>query len=109
MPVHAANDDQLRHLIYSNEYTVVKYTSPTCDICKSLTPFYQQFSERGDFKNVLFLHIDADENPLARQFLAERATPLMVTYHNGIVLEANTVYNVEDMTRMLEKLLHASD
>ncbi len=51
------------------------------------------------------MKIDAEENPIAKQFLAERATPLMVLYHKATVFEANTVYTIEDMKAMLNKLL----
>ncbi|HYF01752.1 MAG TPA: thioredoxin family protein [Patescibacteria group bacterium] len=108
MPVRTADDDQLRHLIYSHDYAVIKYTSPTCEVCQALGPHYHDLSEQGKYSNFLFLKIDAEENPIAKQFLAERATPLMVTYKHATVLEADTVYTIEDMVKMLDKLMAVS-
>jgi thiol-disulfide isomerase/thioredoxin len=105
MPVTTADDNQLRHLIFSHPYAVVKYTSPTCEVCQALAPHYVRLSDEDAYKDFLFLKIDAEENPIAKQFLAERATPLMVLYHNATVLEAKTAYTIEDIIAMLNTLL----
>jgi thiol-disulfide isomerase/thioredoxin len=105
MLIQTINDQQLRHLVYSRDYASVKYTSPTCDICKSLSPGYEELSERKEYSNILFLRIDSGENPTAKQFLAEQATPLIVVYHKGVVIKAGSVATVGDMTALLDELL----
>jgi thiol-disulfide isomerase/thioredoxin len=105
MAVIPAADEQLRHLVYAHDCAIVKYTSPTCSVCQDLAPFFEQLSNEEKYKDLLFLSIDSEQNQIAKQFLAERATPLVVTYHNGTVLEANTAYTVEDMQRMLDTLV----
>ncbi|MES2767086.1 MAG: protein disulfide isomerase family protein [Bacteroidota bacterium] len=108
MPVVTADDNQLRHLIYAHDFAVVEYTSPTCLVCQALIPHYEKLSNEEKYKGFLFMSIDADENPIAKQFLAERETPLMVLYHKATVLESNTVYTIEDMVELLEKIVEIS-
>ncbi len=105
MPVITTDDNELRHLIYSKENAAVKYTSPTCELCKKLAPTYEEISNDPTYKSILFIKIDADENPVAKAFVDERATPLLVTYHKGVVMEASPVATDDDIVRMLEKLL----
>ena len=105
MPVIKADDNQLRHLIFSHEYAIVEYSSPTCEVCQALAPHFEKLSTEKAYNDIFFLTIDAEENPIAKQFLAERATPLMVLYHKATVLEAKTVYTIEDITTLLDKLL----
>lgn len=105
MSIQTVDDEQLRHLIYSCEYAAVKYTAPTCETCNKLAPAFEALSGKREYNSILFLRIDADENPTAKQFLAERATPLMVVYHNGMVVKADTAYTIDDITAMLDELL----
>jgi thiol-disulfide isomerase/thioredoxin len=105
MAVIPADDEQLRHLVYAHDCAIVKYSSPTCSICKELAPHYEELSEKSEYSGLLFLSIDSEQNQIAKQFLAERATPLVVTYHNGTVLDADTAYTVADMERLLNKLV----
>ncbi|MES2767082.1 MAG: thioredoxin family protein [Bacteroidota bacterium] len=104
MPVITVNDTELRHLIYSKENAAVKYTSPTCEICKKLAPTYEEISNDPNYKSIFFVKIDANENPVAKEFLDERAMPLLVTYHKGVVMEASPAATEEDILRMLKKL-----
>ncbi len=105
MPVITVDDNELRHLIYSKENTAVKYISATCAICKELAPTYEDFSNNKEYSSILFVKIDAKENPVAKEFLEERETPLLVTYHKGIVIEANPAATPADIQRMLQLLL----
>lgn len=105
MPVIPADDEQLRHLIYAHDYAVVKYTSPTCPVCQELAPHFARFSDEEKYRGLLFLSIDSEQNEIAKQYLAERATPLVVTYHTGTVVEAETAYTVEDIQHMLDRLV----
>ncbi|MES2767080.1 MAG: thioredoxin family protein [Bacteroidota bacterium] len=105
MAIQTIDDEQLRFLIYSREYTSVKYTSPTCEICKNLAPEYDKLSKQQEYSSILFLRIDSGENPTAKQFLAEQATPLIVVYHKGVVVKAGSVTTVEDMEAILDELL----
>jgi len=107
MLIQTINDQQLRYLVYSRDFASVKYTSPTCDICKSLSPDYDKLSKRKEYSKILFLRIDSGENPTAKQFLAEQATPLIVVYYKGVVVKAGSVATVEDMEAILDDLLES--
>lgn len=105
MAIQTIDDEQLRYLIYSREYASVKYISPTCSICKDLAPAYDGLSKKEEYSSILFLRIDSDENPTAKQYLAEQSTPLIVVYHKGVVVKAGSVATIEDMEAILDELL----
>ncbi len=105
MSVITTDDNELRHLIFSKDHTAVKYTSPTCELCKKLAPVYEEISNKPSYQSILFIKIDADENPVAKVFVDERAMPLLVTYHKGVVMEASPAATDDDIVRMLQKLL----
>ena len=105
MAVHETNDAGLPNFVCRHTQVIVKFTAEDCPICKELSPVYQELSEEERFRDVIFLRLDAEENPIACKEVKQNGTPFMVTYRNGSLVDHKLATQIEDILNILEKLL----
>ncbi len=107
------SDKHLSERIHSQEKVAVSYFSPLCETCIVLTPQLRKLEQDHAYNDVLFLEINAEENPIAKRSVDFREMPLVTTYHNGEIVQASPVYDIDGITAMIENLdhphLHNSD
>lgn len=104
MAIFAANDENLREHIHENSCVFVTYMSPTCGICESLMPSIRLLSQKPQYENIVFIEIDADENPVAKLEMHEKQLPFVNTYKKGLLIECDTVSTEYDVMKKLAKL-----
>lgn len=104
MPVISANDDTVRDHIGSNSCVFVTYMSPSCHVCQSLMPSIQKLSIQPSYENIVFVEIDADENPVAKIEMQEKQLPFIVTYKDGLLIDCATVSTEYDILEKLKNL-----
>ena len=63
-----STDADFNELITSNSRVVVKFFANWCGSCRLFTPKFNRISDKPEYKDVLFLDINAEENPGARKF-----------------------------------------
>lgn len=100
------DDAHLSTLIHSQENVVVSFFSPLCETCLLLTPQYRQLAQNPEYRDILFLEINVNENPLAKNSVDFREMPLITTYHNGEIVSASAVYDADGIIAMIENLRH---
>ena len=98
------NDEGLRQLTYERKKVFAKFTADNCAICKLLEPGFAKFADDGEYEGILFLRLDSDENPVAKQLMAERAAPFFVSYCKGRIIECNTLETNADVQAQLDRL-----
>ncbi len=104
MPILESNDNQLRKLIFENDNVIVKYTDEDCAICKLLYPSFTKFAAEPDFEHILFLRMNAKENPVSRKEVKMTGTPFFATFRKGTLLDCGIVSTEEGIKNMLLKL-----
>lgn len=109
METQTIGENHLQDVISSNQYVVVMYSSLICEVCASLLPAYTMLSKNELYTDVLFLQIDSESTPVAKQVVDAYAAPLIVAYKNGEVAEGHAVYSADGMVKMLDHLLGESD
>jgi len=109
MTTQTIDENHLQNVISVNQYVVVMYSSLICEVCASLLPAYRMLSKNKLYTDVLFLEIDSENTPVAKQVVDTYAAPLIVAYKNGEVAEGHAVYSADGMVKMLDHLLGKSD
>ena len=109
MTTQRIDENHLHDAISSHQYVVVMYSSLICEVCASLLPAYTMLSKSELYTDVLFLQIDSEDTPVAKQVVDTYAAPLLVAYKDGKVAEGHAVYNEQGMVKMLDHLLGKLD
>jgi thioredoxin 1 len=108
MAVIKSSDAQLRKLGINDKFTIVKYDNASCAYCKLLADPYERLSEREEFKEILFLQINASENPVARNEVEIKKMPFLSIYKQGLLIDCGCVRSEKGILRFLEKLKKVS-
>ncbi|GAA4360968.1 hypothetical protein GCM10023185_27750 [Hymenobacter saemangeumensis] len=103
--VHDTDDEGLRRFTHEHIKVFAKFTSDNCAICKALAPPFEKFADDEPYRSILFVRLDSDENPVARQLMNERAAPFFVSYCQGRLMECDTLQSEEDVKAQLDRLL----
>ena len=107
MAFQQTSDLLLPNLICSNTKVVVKFTANDCPICKELEPTYQQLSALERYQGIIFLKMDAKENPVvSKQVKQGGNTPFMATYRDGVLQNYKLVFGEKDIVIMLDELVN---
>ena len=105
MTVFETNDAQLRHQIHAHERVIAKFTSEGCAVCQALAPHFSRFAAEPPYRDVLFVQLNSDENPVARQLMDRKAAPFFVSYHAGKLLECDALTQDAEVRAMLDRLV----
>ena len=105
MAVHETNDAGLPDFVCRHERVIVKFTGPECAVCKELSPVYLALSDQESYRNVIFLKLDAKENPIASKEVNQSGTPFIVAYRDGDLIAHKLAGSKTDMVAMLDKLI----
>ncbi|MFC5271349.1 thioredoxin family protein [Adhaeribacter terreus] len=107
MPVKQTNDVELLVETAKNACVILKYHTDECgEPCLKLVPVYENLSDNPKYHDIVFLRINADNNPVAKNFIINKRAPIVTIYHNGRLLESRTADNEEEMIQMLDMLLN---
>jgi thioredoxin 1 len=107
MAVVKSNDNHLRKLGVNDKYTIVKYDNELCAYCKQLSNPYEEISNDEKFQDVLFLQMQASENPVARNEVYTKKMPFISIYRQGILVDCGCVKSENGILKFLQKLRKA--
>lgn len=102
--VHDTNDEGLRQLTHEHLKVFAKFTSASCPICEMLAPPFARHADDEEFSHILFLRLNADENPVAKKIMQEKIAPFFVSYCQGRLLECDMLTTEEEVLGMLHRL-----
>ncbi|WP_426062126.1 thioredoxin family protein [Hymenobacter sp. B1770] len=98
------DDAGLRRLTHERLKVFTKFTADNCPVCEMLGPSFARFADDEAYEGILFLRLDADQSPVARQLMNERAAPFFVSYCQGRVVECDTRHTEADVEAQLARL-----
>ncbi len=106
MPVTETSDAFLFLQVANNDRVILKYHSEDCgDNCIRFVDTYKELSEDPKYSNVVFLVINADDNPRAKGRISDKQQPVITTYHKGKLLDSRHASTKEGVEELLEELL----
>ncbi len=105
LQLQEATDADLRQLIYSRHCVLVKYVDENCTVCKTLAPHLERLANDPRYIHVLFLRVNAAENPVAKASVAFTKAPFIAAYCNGRLLHCETVVTEGQVEEILQEHL----
>ncbi|MFC6996997.1 thioredoxin family protein [Rufibacter roseus] len=109
MALHTSSDSELRNIIFAKDRVIVMFNDVECEICKTLLPAFEKFSNNPSFKDITFLHMDAAENPVSSKEVKLTGTPFFATYYKGTLRDCGLLSSEEKVRRLLDTLLGYKD
>ena len=98
-------EESLRTLLFEHPAVSAFYHSKTCPICLRLLPKFKELTTNPVYEKLVFVDIEAEENPAANSVVKQRKIPFISIYHKGLLIECKTVGNGEEMIDMVNQLL----
>jgi hypothetical protein len=106
MAVTETSDSVLFLQVAENDRVILKYHTNDCgDPCIQFIPVYKELSEMEKYKSVIFLVIDADNNPMAKKRILNKKQPVITIYYKGRLLDSRHASTKEGVEELLEDLL----
>lgn len=106
MPVTETSDSFLFLQVAENDRVILKYHSNDCgDLCIDFIPIYESLSNNPLYNKVVFLVIDADQNPKAKERILDKKQPVITIYYKGQLLDSRHASTKEGVEGLLDELL----
>ncbi|MCW3104094.1 MAG: Thioredoxin [Bacteroidetes bacterium] len=110
MPVTETTDSYLFLQVAENDRVILKYHTDDCGrACADFVPVYKELSNDPKYKDVIFLVINADDNPKAKQRILDKKQPVITLYFKGQLLDSRHSSTKEGVEELLEELLTKSE
>jgi thioredoxin 1 len=104
MAVLVSDDKSFKDQISGNQKVIVKYYADWCGSCKLFSPKYKRISGEEKFKDILFLDVNAENNPDARRMGEVKNLPSFAIFKNGQMLESLATNKEEALLELIQKL-----
>ncbi len=104
MSIQLVTDSDFNEALSSNDKVVVKYFANWCGSCKLFSPKYKRISSDERFSDVVFLDVNAEENPEARKLAEVNSLPFFAVFKEGKLLEGAATSLESKVVEMIERL-----
>jgi len=104
MAVIQVNDQEFKEQIAQHDKVVVKYFANWCGNCKLFAPKYKRVSNEEGMENILFLDVNAEEQPEARKLAQVDNLPYLATFKNGERLDGSASNKEEYLRKLIDGL-----
>jgi hypothetical protein len=106
MSVLETNDPDLLRHVGDNKQVILKYHSDSCgEECKKIIAMFKTLSDEEEYKNIVFLRINSENNPTAKLYLEGKKTCIVSIYNNGRLLDSKYAASRKQVEELLGKLL----
>lgn len=100
MAVQVVNDSEFKEVLAKNSKVVVKYYADWCGNCKLFAPKYKRVSNEEENADMVFLDVNAEQNPEARKMAGVDNLPFLAVFKDGELVEGSAS-NKEDYLRSI--------
>src|SRR5688500_11524106 len=96
MAVQETTDAFLFLQVAENDLVILKYHTDDCgSACIEFVPVYREISDDPKYKNVIFLTINAENNPMAKRRILDKKQPVITIYSKGRLLDSRHISSKE--------------
>lgn len=103
--ITVSSDDNFKQLLENHKDIVVRYYAKWCGVCRLFSPKYKKMSDKDEYSQLIFLDINADENPMARKLAGVSGLPFFAVFKNGQLLAADTTTKEDVVENLIKKLI----
>lgn len=107
MPVTISTDQNFDQQLNESPKIIVKFYADWCGSCKLFAPKYRRLADDSRFEDVIFLDINAEQNPEARKSVGVNNLPFFAAFSNGKLLTGEATSKEENVVSMIEKLIQS--
>ncbi|MBL6730508.1 MAG: thioredoxin family protein [Bacteroidia bacterium] len=104
MSVIECVDKDFSDSLSTNDKVVVKYFANWCGSCKLFSPKYKRLSNDDRFSDVVFLDVNAEDNPVARKLGGVDNLPFFAVFKNGELVEGVATSKEDKLVEMLNSI-----
>jgi len=104
MSVIECVDKDFSYSLSANDKVVVKYFANWCGSCKLFSPKYKRLSNDDRFSDVVFLDVNAEDNPVARKLGGVDNLPFFAVFKNGELVEGVATSKEDKLVEMLNSI-----
>lgn len=104
MSVLKVNDVEFAEMISGKEKVVVKFYADWCGSCRLISPKFNRMSEEEKNQDILFLDVNAEENPEARKLAGVSNLPFFAVFKNGTLVQADFTAKPESVESMIDSI-----
>ncbi|CAI8232631.1 MAG: Thioredoxin-like protein [Bacteroidia bacterium] len=104
MSVIECVDKDFSDSLSANDKVVVKYFANWCGSCKLFSPKYKRLSNDDRFSDVVFLDVNAEDNPVARKLGGVDNLPFFAVFKNGELVEGVATSKEDKLVEMLNSI-----
>ncbi len=104
MPVIVATDQDFESIIQENDTVVVKYFADWCGACRLFAPKFRRMSDDAQFEGIVFLDVNAEENPEARKKAGVSNLPFFATFKKGELVKGDFTAKKEMVEAMINEI-----
>ena len=97
-------DKDFSDSLSANDKVVVKYFANWCGSCKLFSPKYKRLSNDDRFSEVVFLDVNAEDNPVARKLGGVDNLPFFAVFKNGELVEGVATSKEDKLVEMLNSI-----
>jgi thioredoxin 1 len=106
MAVNETTDAFLFLQVSENDLVILKYHTDDCGAsCIEFIPIYEEISNDPKYKHVIFLTINAENNPMAKRRILDKRQPVITIYSKGRLLDSRHASTREGVEALLQELL----
>jgi thiol-disulfide isomerase/thioredoxin len=105
MALQKVTDAEFEQLLQSHDKVVVKYYADWCGSCRLIAPKYNKLAESAD-SNILFLDVNAEENPAARRAAGVTNLPFFAVFKKGELAEGVNTSRIELLEELIQNHLN---
>jgi thioredoxin 1 len=106
MAVSETTDAFLFLQVAENDLVILKYHTDDCGrVCMDFIPIYEELSNDSRYSKVIFLTINAENNPVAKRRILDRQQPVITIYSKGRLLDSRHTATKEGVEALLQELL----
>ena len=106
MAVTETTDAYLFLQVAEHDRVIIKYNTDDCGpVCEAFTEIFDAYAGMPEYKEIIFLTINAENNPVAKKHILNKKQPVVALYFKGQLLDSRHASNREGLDELISILL----
>lgn len=102
--ITSSTDENFQDYLNTHPEVVVKYYAKWCGVCRLFSPKFKKISDKDEFSQILFLDVNAEENPTARKLAGVNSIPFFAVFKNGQLIAGDATTKENVVENLIKKL-----